>query len=249
MSKDLDAFAKEAENPDARALAFLTPGAQKLLRNNSKDVEMLSNDGKWIQLFNKLQEGRVYRLRPDLKPEIRPPYGYRIVGIEERQKKAYPTDGPVMWCLRGGPWLYSMTYNGWDIPEYIFAVPDGYVFAEDRPKERWFFNPYACWVVNAGQDGTRTYESAVNYIEITEDWAKYYQTNPEPVEGFEWVLKVPEKGDVFLSLDRETLTESRDGHHQRIRQGVRWTQVPVKIESRTETLIKSAIVLLKEALK
>lgn len=43
----------------------------------------------------------------------------------------------------------SSKYNGGrHNKEYIFAVPTDYVFAEDRKKERWFFNTRLLRIVN-----------------------------------------------------------------------------------------------------
>ena len=65
--------------------------------------------------------------------------GYRIVTAEEREKYAYPLGCRVRWRsltdIAGEPWDDSDCDVGWDdkwAGLYIFAVPDHYVFAEDR---------------------------------------------------------------------------------------------------------------------
>jgi hypothetical protein len=95
-------------------------------------------------------------------------------------------------------------------------------------KERWFLDTKSMTVHTFGTPECQTAAlTEPGYIEITAEQKAYLETKPEPVEGFEWVLKVPEitteKYCAFVSV-QPSKPDSLNG--------IRWTQVPVKVEHR-----------------
>jgi len=173
------------------------------------------------------------------KPEVRPPDEYRIVGIGERQKKAFPKDCKVMCTLPTGAWREFCVADEcrWLDWLFSFAVPSDYVFAEDRKepvKERWLLQKHTNQIVSVAQDYHYAGCDITNgWIEITAEQKAYIETKPEPVEGFEWVLKVPNerKKEKFMSVGGALISDCRALNMARLN-GIRWTQVPVKVEPR-----------------
>jgi len=120
----------------------LSKGAQAFLLEYISDVGILDSSDELVYVgqIARFSDTIIYRLRPDFElpePEIVPPEGYRIVPIEERRAKEYPTDCSVLY--RGElnkTCLTSFESTGWDSACYAFAVPADYIFVEDRPTKK-----------------------------------------------------------------------------------------------------------------
>lgn len=166
---------------------------------------------------------------------VKAPEGYRIVSMEDRERCEYPEDCEVKWAFYDRLlWYHSENTLGWDVSDtnkYLFAVPTYYVFAEDRKDGQWFFNVIEKRASKKSEFTARDY-SDFNYhdwIEITEKQRRYLQTKPEPEEGFDWALKVPENGDYYLSSYTGDVNEYQEGdtNGSNFLKGIRWVRVPV----------------------
>jgi hypothetical protein len=216
------------------------PELAKALEDLKADVEMLSiTDGTSIvgvRGTSVNNDCRIYRLRPDFEfpePEIVPPEGYRIVSIEERMVTAYPAECDVQYAFRVKPdvWFTPEDTFEWKSDRFYFAVPIDYVFAEDREEERIMFNTVTKEILLEKEYRQHDLDCLEpGWIEITEDERKYLENNPSPVEGFEWVLKAPEKGEEHLSREGYNTTQTPRANMNCIR----WTKVPVEKDSFVE---------------
>jgi len=103
-------------------------------------------------------------------------------------------------------------------------------FEMPEPVKRWFFNTNTNEITKS-INALCEEEEEINdgWIEIAEDEKRYLETKPEPVEGFDWVLKMPDesKKEKYMTVGGTLLIGcgfiSRD-----ILNGIRWTRVPVK---------------------
>jgi hypothetical protein len=174
-----------------------------------------------------IYDTQVYRLSPDFQLPIEPPEGYRIVSPEDRKLYKYPVDCEVMWHSKSSTfWMRSTSSCMWgSVDNIIFAVPSDYIFAEDRPKERWYFNcKHPEYGIHIDSD-LEPWSDRFGWIGITEAEKKYLETKPEPVEGYDWVLKVPVKGELFYSMKHKGVRTAIGRPGININ-GIRWCCVP-----------------------
>jgi hypothetical protein len=90
-------------------------------------------------------------------------------------------------------------------------------FELPEKKERWFLHTESLTVHTFSTPECQTMaETEPGYIEITEDEREYLENKPEPVEGFEWVLKIPDKGEQHACKGKYDISRMN---------GIRWTLV------------------------
>jgi hypothetical protein len=201
--------------------------------------------------YRKLDDGCVVRLSPDFQlpaPEIEAPAGYRIVSMEDQKRCKFPLDCDIKYTVCGRHGWIPPLYRNWRNDETDglsrhYAIPSNYTFAEDSVKERWFFNTDTMSVENGPTEDLekidRMCSQRCTRIEITAAQKLYLETKPETVDGFEWVLKVPESGETIMSPDQFTGSPKhiRTWPHEFGCQidylnRIRWVKVPVKPSSK-----------------
>jgi hypothetical protein len=214
------------------AFGGLTKEEQEFLKKHQNKVKVVCEDGTLLFLNSYgWHLNSIYRLSPDFQMPIEPPNGYRIVSMNARKRCKYPRDCEVMWYDKYSTfWMRSTSSCMWGSGDkIIFAVPSGYVFAEDRPKERWYFNcKHPEYGIHIDSD-LEPWSDRFGWIEITEAEKKYLETKPEPVEGYEWVLKVP-NCERWMSMHGEIM-DTHDYRPIKIN-GIHWTLVKKEPEWR-----------------
>jgi hypothetical protein len=213
------------------AFGGLTKEEQEFLKKHQNKVKVVCEDGTLLFLNSYgWHLNSIYRLSPDFQMPIEPPNGYRIVSMNARKRCKYPRDCEVMWYDKYSTfWMRSTSSCMWGSGDkIIFAVPSGYVFAEDRPKERWYFNcKHPEYGIHIDSD-LEPWSDRFGWIEITEAEKKYLETKPEPVEGYEWVLKVPSCGESYINITKKrffTMGNQTEGNHFNAINGICWTLV------------------------
>jgi hypothetical protein len=113
--------------------------------------------------------------------------------------------------------------GGWnlDSPCAVYRLRPDFQLPEPV-KERWVFDTETKEVLLFHNTMLADYRR----IEITAEQKAYLEAKPEPVEGFEWVLKVPEKGDNWMA--ECGFVCCGDPNPDMSLNGIRWTQVPVE---------------------
>jgi hypothetical protein len=217
---------------------------QEFIEKNLRDCVELDVYGCWTEAEQPIHSCMLLRISPDFhlpEPAIDPPEGYRIVSMEDRKRCKYPVDCEVKFRHKDSPVFVKSTDSvRWQYPLadlYVFAVPTSYVFAEDRPEERWFFctNSKKIWF----QSHDTPKPLGTEWIEITAAQKSYLETKPKAEAGFEWVLKVPVKGDTVKTLYDDILISDCDYYDNEDFNGIRWVKVPVKQEA-TSSAVQAA---------
>jgi hypothetical protein len=226
---------------------YLPFEGQKFLATNWEHV-LVRHKTDWQKPwfpYRTLDDGCVVRLSPDFQlpaPAIEAPAGYRTVSMEDRNRCKFPVDCDIKYTVCGRHGWIPPLYRNWRNDETNglsrhYAVPADYVFAEDRPKERLFFNTKSKDVVSVLPHNEHFVGTLLGWIEITAEQKRYLETKPEPVAGFEWVLKVPESGETIMSPDQFTGSPKhiRTWPHEFGCQidylnRIRWVKVPVEQE-------------------
>jgi len=95
-------------------------------------------------------------------------------------------------------------------------------------KERWFFDT-THYRFRMGKPSSLL---CGKWIEITAEQKAYIETKPEPVEGFEWVLKVPDFEGRHIPRPLGSDNYTGGGLGRSWLNGISWRKVPVKVAPR-----------------
>ncbi len=156
--------------------------------------------------WDAIYDTQVYRLAADFQlppEEITAEPGYRIVTIEEQKRCKFPMDCVVRFYGRESTHWSGIICHEWrpfgDGIEVAYAVPTNYVFAEDRPKERGFFNIITKEAYTPLPINCKDFEQSPDWIEITTKEKEYIETKHE---GYE--LRKIDGSDDFIVFSETT---------------------------------------------
>jgi len=158
------------------------------------------------------------------KVDYRVPRGFRLV-TEAESCLEYPKDCRVLWYYRDVcVWEPSKNEMCWGNNHTKFAVPLDYVFEENRD-EGWYISAH-----NGPIFTDKPSSIPGEWVSISDAEFQYAQNRPEPVNGLEWRLAFPQKGDLvygqYGAVVVWLLSESNSSRGSYWLRGYRWCISP-----------------------